>query len=203
VFIQTFCESIRDELQPFQEDQFLCTLWIDRARSIAKWVYHFPRGVDDIIHHEVQGKWTFYVDKIPYTLKARADCLIERPKGLIIYDYKTGAIPSPSEMRQGFAPQLPLEALISQYGSFGKVGKTPLIEIAFLALKREGEHAHIAFSGTELAQMMKKAKSGIESLLRFYRQHNSGYAIQPFLRYAPRYNDYAHLERVITNSSQT
>ncbi len=50
----------------------------------------------------------------PFTIRARADRIDTLADGrLVIIDYKTGAPPTAKQVEAGFAPQLPLEAMIA------------------------------------------------------------------------------------------
>ena len=69
-----------------------------------------------------------------FTLSARADRLdVLRDGTLAIIDYKTGAPPSPREVRS-LAPQLPLEALIARAGGFKDLAPMETSRIVYYRL---------------------------------------------------------------------
>ena len=65
----------------------------------------------------------------------RADRIDERTDGTVaIIDYKTGAVPSTKEVSAGYAPQLPLEAVIAAAGGFDVIGAKAVSELAYWRL---------------------------------------------------------------------
>ena len=55
----------------------------------------------------------------PFVLSAHADRIDRQTDGaLSIIDYKTGTVPSEKQIKAGYAPQLPLEAVIAEAGGF-------------------------------------------------------------------------------------
>ena len=97
--------------------------WWPRFERIARWLVaeeraHRPGVVESL--SECEGSLTLPAPGGPFTLTAKAD-RIDRlaAGGFLLVDYKTGSLPSKSEMQAGFAPQLPLEGAILRDGSFG------------------------------------------------------------------------------------
>ena len=103
----------------------LVAWWRPRLRRIAAWVteaerHRRARGPLALIRAEAKGDWVFETPAGPFTLHGRADRIERRHDASIaILDYKTGTPPTSADVRDGRAPQLPLEAEMVAQGAFG------------------------------------------------------------------------------------
>src|SRR5205085_9346556 len=75
------------------------------------------------------------------TITAMADRIDEiEPGGWNIIDYKTGRVPSPKELAGLFAPQLLLEAAMSQHGQSEKVkGPAHAVQLSYWQANGRGD----------------------------------------------------------------
>ncbi|SDG25695.1 double-strand break repair protein AddB [Pelagibacterium luteolum] len=97
-------------------------LWLKRFEAIAEAFLEFERQRTHIAirRAEVSGKIELPFDSALFTLRGRADRIDRGVLGTLeIIDFKTGQAPQPKEMKQFFAPQLPLEAKMAELGAFG------------------------------------------------------------------------------------
>lgn len=117
------------------------------------------------------------------TLFARLDALLQDIGE--IWDYKTGAVPTQSDVAKGLAPQLPLEGLIFeshtiQNLTFVKLhGKAPYVE--WKSLK-------------EAETLIQEAKEGVSNIMEAYLTPSFSFTNAPMD--ATMYRPFAHLERM-------
>lgn len=117
--------------------------WWPQFVRMATWFIEqeveLRRGVS-VQHTEIGGRATFDIDRENYSLSARADRMDLMEDGsLRILDYKTGTLPSLTEMRQGFSPQLPLEAWIAASGGFKALGPRAASLLTYIKLAGSSE----------------------------------------------------------------
>ncbi|MEQ8445653.1 MAG: double-strand break repair protein AddB [Pelagibacterium sp.] len=103
-------------------------IWLARFGAIARAFLDFERDRPQIAARmaEISGKIELPLCDPPFVLSGRADRIDRTTSGgLEIIDFKTGQVPKPPEMKQFFAPQLPLEAHMARTGGFvGAEGQT-------------------------------------------------------------------------------
>src|SRR5690606_32961319 len=105
----------------------LRVLWRPRFRRLARWfvekLHADAAAGRRPAFTEVRREWPLEVDGAPFTLVAKADRIDMAPEGIVIVDYKTGSIPKKKQIEAGYAPQLPLEALMAEGGAFGDAAR--------------------------------------------------------------------------------
>src|SRR5205823_5187392 len=93
----------------------VAAFWWPRFARISRWFIEFERQHRQdlaISRGEVAGRLVLPAPAGPFTLSCKADRVDRRRDGgLVVVDYKTGAVPPRGDVDLGFAPQLPLEAL--------------------------------------------------------------------------------------------
>ena len=146
---------------------------------------------------EAKGALTIDGPAGPFEIHGVAD-RIDRLKdgGLVIVDYKTGAIPPEREIAAGYAPQLPLEGAIAAAGGFAALGKQAPTELEFWQLtggNPAGERCPVKGDTTTL---VKEALEGLQRLVAEFDRPETPYRARPRPDAAPRYDDYEHLARV-------
>lgn len=83
----------------------------------------------------------------PLTFVTRADRIEIRQGGLTVIDFKTGAVPSGSQMVSGREPQIGFTAAMALKGAFPGVPGLPILEAAAVALKPGGEPSFLRATG--------------------------------------------------------
>ena len=178
------------------------TLWRPRFRLVARWFIEQERErrqrVERIL---VETTGELAVDPAGrFTIRARADRLEIGPGGGIgIGDYKTGTVPSASDIERGLSPQLPLEAAIALGGGFGGAGKAEQIdEIAYWPVKASLTPPKIAVrgDGEKLAAQIELALDGVRRLFAHFDDPTAPYFSVPRPEIAPAYSSYEHLARI-------
>ncbi len=174
--------------------------WWPRFERIAAWVLkeeEVRRHVLRQSYVESDGALTFSTGGGPFTLIARADRIDLYTDGTLgILDYKTGAPPSNTEVLSGYAPQLPLEAVIAAAGGFKDIPAKNVSDLAFWHLHGRDAGGRIAAVKGDMAEITATARDGLLGLIRAFDNPETGYAARPNPDMAPVYSDYLHLARV-------
>jgi len=189
----------RDAFGPALEHPGVWAFWWPRYERIAAWFLERERERRASLAAsfvEVKGEHAIDGPAGPFVLNATADRIDKLVDGtLAILDYKTGAVPSKKELAAGFAPQLPLEAAMAQAGGFPGVPASAVSELAFWRMAGgdpPGEIKPVA----DPERHAQEALAGLTALVARFDDPATPYHAIPRPAYAPRYTDYAHLERV-------
>ena len=175
------------------------------AETRAFWWPHFEKTVDWLVtaendyrpsvrevHNEVQGRFRFEAPAGPFTITAKADRVDETADGRInIIDYKTGEARSPKEVRAGYAPQLPIEALIAREGGFDGIPAKEVAALIYWQLGRKETRLD-----EEVDDILNTNLKNLRELATLFDFPDTAYISKPNPRYAPKYSDYEQLARV-------
>ncbi len=180
------------------DDPRLWGFWWPRFQRLAGWFVNHERHwrlQATVAASEAEGGASLDIDGIPFTLRARADRIDDLENGAFaVIDYKTGACPSKNEVESGYAPQLPLEALILLEGGFPGLAAQDVPYMGFWKLTGGAE------PGEEkpVEADPETARQGLIRLVRAFRNEDTPYYSLPRPAKAPPANrqDYAHLARV-------
>lgn len=185
----------RTSFAEFLDRPAVACLWWPRFISMVNWlVYEEKRRRDNIaaVYSEVIAEWNFEVDDKPFSLSTRIDRLEQLKSGsYALIDYKTGVIPSSSDLKNGLSNQLPLEALIVGNGSL-PVGIKSGIVSQMEYWKLSGNEAKCEIK--EVESDIEKTKEILEGLIRKFDDVNTAYGSQTDFSLL-HYNDYEHLSR--------
>lgn len=170
--------------------------WWPRYERLAAWVAaqeKARRGVLRDTFVEVSGKLT--VDG--FTLTAKADRIDLMQDGtLAILDYKTGTPPSEKEVKAGFSPQLPLEALIARSGGFQDVPARAVSELTYWHLKGDRDGGTQRRLKDDPKTLADEALDGLKDLITAFANPDTPYLARPHPEKAPGWSDYLHLARI-------
>ena len=179
--------------------------WAPRFRRIADWVVeqeitrrseHPPAQIAG----EIKGSWQLGV-RNGFELTGRADRIERRRDGtLAILDFKTGTLPTQSQVDAGLAPQLPLEAAMAAAGGFGPTLAGQVTELTYWHLTGgyipgevfslfKAEPTQTIASGDEAAARLRELVIAFDDPARAYLS-------QPHPDRIPRFPQYAQLARV-------
>lgn len=198
----------RDELERFGLTAFGALL--DRPGVRAFWWPRFLRVADWFIAHEAEHRATHTVLATevkgeielpgpagPFRLRATADRIDRLPDGrLAIIDYKTGVLPTGTDIKNGIAPQLPLEAVIASTGGFTGIPAQPVAELAHWKLSGGRVPAEIRPVKGDAMAAADAAWDGLVQLIAEFDNPGTAYRARPRPAAAPRFSDYDHLARV-------
>ena len=145
------------------------------------------------IYTEVWGR--FFIDDVPggrFEIYAKADRVDRTIDGKInIIDYKTGSARKETEVRKGYAPQLPIEGLIAVEGGFDGIEKADVDSLMYWRLGDK-----VTDIKNDMADLLQNTKDRITQLVNLYNFESTGYLSRPNPKEAPSYSDYEHLARV-------
>jgi ATP-dependent helicase/nuclease subunit B len=175
--------------------------WRPQLRRFAGWFAATEadrRAGITRISTEVKGALPIGAD---FTLTARADRIDQAADGsVVIYDYKTGALPRQSHVEKLHSPQLPLEALIAEEGGFAELGKRAVGGLVYIQAsgRNEGGEQQEA-ANADPSVLAKEALQKLSNLIARYADPKMPYEVKrrrgPFAR-AYDYDEYEHLARV-------
>ena len=174
--------------------------WWPRFLRIADWFIaqeQLDRTGISRIWNEVTGTLELDGPNGKFLLTATADRIDLLKNGnLRIIDYKTGAIPSTKEVEAGFAPQLPLEALIAMEGGFTNLPKAGVEVLNYWRLSGSIPPGQVVNVAKESTQLAEDAKAGLLALIQAFDQGDTPYEARPRPDQAPRFSEYEHLARL-------
>lgn len=177
--------------------------WWPRFTRIAAWIEAEEEKRKALLRRsfmEIEGQLVLETPSGRYKIKAKADRIDVLEDGVVdIIDYKTGVIPTKSQMQSGEGAQLLIEALMVQQGGFeifvspppqGEVApggrvrgdKKPAqqinfneIRISYWQLKGRKDLGEIK-SFDALEQDIQKTEEGLRDLIDYYADDTHGYA---------------------------
>jgi ATP-dependent helicase/nuclease subunit B len=170
--------------------------WWPRFRRVAEWVVaheHNWRRLASPLAVECKGE--LMLDG--FKLTAMADRIDRFGGGLAIIDYKTGRVPSLEEIAAGFAPQLPLEAVIARHGGFAGVRAAEAEALLFWNVTGGRVPGRVVPAGENPDQLARDAEAGLRRLVAAFAQAETPYPARPRPDFAPVFSDYLHLARVL------
>ena len=180
--------------------------WWPRFERIARWLVAEERMHRSLVVEslsESEGSLTLPAPGGPFTLTAKAD-RIDRlaAGGFLLVDYKTGSLPSKMEIGAGFAPQLPLEGAILRDGSFASATGVPAA-LEYWRLTGGvpvGERRPIG--NDDPGKLIQSVLDRVRALIDRFDNPATPYLAEPVPRWAPRFSDYRHLERVTAREDE-
>jgi ATP-dependent helicase/nuclease subunit B len=151
------------------------------------------------IFAEIEGRMMLDAPGGGFAITGRADRIERRRDGAIgLVDYKTGGVPTPGDIEDGFAPQLALEAAMIEHGGFDGIDKSVVAEIAYWKLgggDPAGEVMRREDDPAKLRARIDATLEGVKAMIAAFDDPATPYLAVPRPDKAPRYSDYEHLER--------
>ncbi len=180
----------------------VASFWWPRFERVAAWFVDFEharrRDGTRPVKTEISGGILIETDGQPFRLTAKADRIDRLADGrLAILDYKTGRPPSPQSVKDGYAPQLPLEAIIADQGGFPGLAAAGTGELAYLRLSGgnpPGEFLH-ALGRDAPDEAIANAWAGLIKLIETFDNPDKPYSALTRAEFAFA-GDYDHLSRV-------
>jgi ATP-dependent helicase/nuclease subunit B len=153
-----------------------------------------------VIGAEVKGAWTLAGPAGEFLLSGRADRIERRQDGRLgIIDYKTGTVPDAKRVREGHAPQLPLEAAMAAAGGFGAEFAGVTAEMSYWRLRGGAEPGAVSTPVTEpdaLAGLVAMAEASLRDLIAAFDDPARPYLARPHPGRAARDSGYGRLARM-------
>lgn len=179
----------------------VAAFWMPRLQRFLDWFAETEperRASVASVAAEISGILILDAPAGAFTLTARADRIDDRDTGLVITDYKTGAIPKEKHVLNGRAPQLPLEAAIAVNGAgFPNLTGRSVHSLRYIrASGGEPPGEEKVIKTQDVAALAAASLQGLSALVALYDEPSTPYRAirRPGFRYD--YDDYAHLARV-------
>ena len=179
----------------------LRAFWWPRFEQIAIWFVDNEQKKRSSgrtpLSTETSGELSFKAPGGNFTLRARAD-RIDRASdgGLVVIDYKTGAVPTTKQMVSGLTPQLTLEAAMAAQGCFANVEAGAVSQLVYMKLSggREAGKENGIFEDVE--SLAADALQGLKDRVSAFDNEKTPYLSRPVPMFFRRFGDYDHLARV-------
>ncbi len=190
----------REAFGPDLERPTVFAFWWPRFRRIARWFVENERRYRPVLSASIaesKARMEFSLPGLPvFTLKGKAD-RIDRLKagGLAIIDYKTGGIPSGPQIEKGYAPQLPLEALMAAAGCFPGVPAERVEKLSYWQLKGGRAVAELTDVKGDAMGLAAFYRGRLEALIAAFGNPQMPYHPLPDPKYVPAFRLYDHLSR--------
>ncbi|MBQ9234954.1 MAG: PD-(D/E)XK nuclease family protein [Alphaproteobacteria bacterium] len=207
-FARTYPEHLPDDarqiLITMGQKAFLCdditkdklAFWLPRYQQIIDWILTIEkdyRSQISRIYSEVWGH--MYFDNTPmgrFEIYAKADRIDRTVLGSYnIIDYKTGRARQIKEVKGGYAPQLPIEALIADAGGFESLSSGEINSLMYWKLNDK-----TIVIDSEINTILQKTRDQILTIINLFSFPETGYLSRPNPKHLPEYSDYEHLARV-------
>ena len=181
----------------------LRAFWRPRMKVALEAFARFDAAVmarDAVDHLECDGTWDFEVEGRPFRIKGRADRIALTPGGeALIFDYKTGTVPTMNQVKAEFSAQLLVTAQMVREGAFGLPPATPVLA-AYVdslpsRLPQETFPKEHTLKDDELAVAVDEGIAKLKARLTDYARPDTPYLSQPRAFFTTRFGDYDHLAR--------
>ncbi len=170
--------------------------WWPKYQKMVDWIVKNEEDYRHNIQNIYCETWgSMNIPNLPgsdFEIYAKADRIDKNIDGTLnIIDYKTGHTRSANEIKSGYYPQLPLEALIAASGGFDGI---PAADVSSLMYWRLGDKV-IAID-EETAEIMNNTKENLIRLINIFDFAETGYLSRPNPKHLDEYSKYEHLARV-------
>ena len=211
LYLKKNCQTI-DELLEIGQTTFpnagICLqenpfIW-ERFKRIAEW-FVIQTSEDKPLRRliECSARMNLPLTKTNMTITGRADRIDVFGKEVSVIDYKTGTPPNGAQVRHGYAPQLPLEALMVEKGCFEELKDDEykvknLVYWRLIGKSKGGEIKNVTPSPKDIfmSDFLEEMLGKMRYLLKQYQEKKTPYRAYPQNEQQAKYNDYAHLERL-------
>ena len=176
--------------------------WWPRFLRIAEWFLATERArrATEIAapESEIRGRIEIAGPAGAFTLTAKAD-RVDRLAGggYTIIDYKTGAPPGQKLVELGFAPQLPLEAVILADGGFEGIAAGVAETLAYWRLSGGEPAGEIKPVKADARELADAARAGLMRLVTAFDDAKTPYHATPRPDHPAPFNDFEHLARTL------
>ncbi len=168
-------------------------LWMARLERISDWFVEGEqnrRTFASPLAFERSGK--IILEEPAFTLTGKADRIDQAQDGsLIIYDYKSGSLPSKGQIEH-FDKQLPLEGAMAERGGFAELEPRSVSGLEYIGLGSGGKTLSVTLSD----DLINETWEGLRRLIRAFEWQNTGYTARARMEKRQDKSDYDHLSRL-------
>jgi ATP-dependent helicase/nuclease subunit B len=176
--------------------------YLPRFNEMAKFIIQQQQETKNEIKNsfpEERGAFTFEVDGNPFTLTGQADRIDLFKNGTArIVDYKTGSVPSMTDIEKGFSPQLPLEGLLLNKNGFECLTSPKELKLDYWKLASKTKNCKVTsikVKERDVNTLIQEGFEGLQNLIRTFNRPEIPYEVNPISGKEPTYNNYEHLSR--------
>ncbi len=197
--VEKFIALGEEIFRPFRSDPEIMGFWWARFQRLARWIVENEVSLrSDAIHvfAEVKGLLDLKIGTADFKLSARADRIDILTDGTArIVDFKTGAIPSGPKIKEGFSPQLTLEAAMLELGAFEHVGKHETTDLTYIRITGGIPPGELKSVGLAPMAVAREHLARLIGLLGKYQNPNLAYLPRYAIENVEAVCDYDHLSR--------
>ncbi|MEP1612885.1 MAG: double-strand break repair protein AddB [Roseobacter sp.] len=169
-------------------------LWIARLERVAHWFVAREQARQTLatpVAFEEEAKGTLKWPDINFTLSGRADRIDQTASGsIILYDYKTGTLPT-QKMQKAFDKQLLIEAAMIEEGAFETIGPQTVDEAVFIGLGSKMDEISAPLD----AEPIPKVLAELRQLIEAYLEPSQGFTARRMMEKDAYGSDYDLLAR--------
>lgn len=167
-------------------------LWLARLGRIAgDFVQAERRRQDQARPEHLETKVRVPLPGVDFTLTGRADRIDTDASGnLLIYDYKTGHVPTTREQKY-FDKQLLIEAALAEQGLFKGIPAAPVVQALFLGIGSTLSEQPAPLDEESAAEVLAR----LVTLIRHYHRADQGFTARRMLFKDTDRGNYDHLAR--------
>jgi double-strand break repair protein AddB len=166
--------------------------WLGHIHAITEQLLAFQSEWAQNTILKVEASGTYGVPGTTFTVTGKADRLdVSADGSLIIYDYKTGSVPSKRDITN-FDRQLLIEAVMAEAGGFKDLDPLPVSDAVHVSIGRSPKQQSIEQKLFDLVTISKE----LASLVTAYDDPLCGYIACRFIVSARFSGDYDHLARL-------
>lgn len=167
-------------------------LWLARINHVADWFVSREKARQANAEPlKFEARVEIRLDDLDFALKGFADRIDRDQSGALhIYDYKTGAPPTPGQQAQ-FDKQLLLEAAAAEQGGFKDIDPAPVASAVFIGLGRVFKEVPAPL----VKEPPEKVWAELKELISAYLELDQGYTSRRMLHKDTEVGDYDHLAR--------
>jgi ATP-dependent helicase/nuclease subunit B len=171
-----------EQLSRFILDEGIDPIWAYQFKQVKEWLltqdeFRIPPRIL-LTEERLSRQWN------PIEVVGKADRIQINLDGIDIIDYKTGTVPTQQEIKEGYAPQLPLLALLAE-----STLNQRILKMAYWDLKKQDIR-----SLDDVESIITLYQQTVEKLFTTYLLPETVFKSQSLLK-GDRYNPYQHLRR--------
>jgi ATP-dependent helicase/nuclease subunit B len=182
--------------------EFRAFVWPRHVNALTKFVDWEQQRRTEIVEILPEQSGTLVIpleDGSTFKLSGVADRIDRlRDGSLDVLDYKSGRVPTPKEIKAGFAPQLPLEAAMVARGAFD-LPKQPVESATYLKLGGSKGFVYTPVKAPDemsFRELSDEQYAGLLVLLNQFRKESTAYLPRPYPQFINEWGTYDHLARV-------
>ena len=186
--------------EPFWQISSVRVFWWPAFELMSAWFIETEgRRRADLAHShvEIDGDIPIEAPAGPAAVKARADRIDQmQDGGLAVLDYKTGSVPTVSEVEAGRRTQLLTEAVIAAHGGFAGIDAASVIAMQYWKLAGRRDEAGRIVNVMPDGWTVDAARDSLAALFTSFDNPATAYASLPDPSVRLPFARYDHLSRV-------